>query len=126
LCFEVGDALVVEAEVLSCGLEFLLEGAVPGGERADALLERGVLGGDPLDGFLGPFGLQVADLAEELADTGALGEDLGVGGLERVFGVQCAFPIGAGGPNASIAPNRRTCAYGPDDRGSPAIIWCPR
>src|SRR5262245_36143000 len=88
LCFEVGDALVVEPEVLPGGLEFLLEGAVAGGERADALLERGVLGGDPLDGLLGPFGLQVPDLAEELSDASALGEDLGMGGLERVLSVQ--------------------------------------
>jgi hypothetical protein len=95
LGFEVGDALVVEAEVFPCGLEFLLEGAVAGGERADALLERGVLGGDPLDCLLGPSGLQVPDLAEELADAGALGEDLGVGGLERVLGVQ--RPLAPGG-----------------------------
>src|SRR6516164_6367452 len=94
LGFEVGDALVVEAEVLPCGLEFLLEGAVAGGEGAVALLEGGVLGGDPGDGFLGPFGLQVPDLAEELADAGALGEDLGVGGLERVLGVQRPFAPG--------------------------------
>ncbi len=92
--FEVSDALVVEAEVLPCGLEFLLEGAVVGGEGADALLKRGVLGGDPLDGLLGPFGLQVPDLAEQLADAGSLGEDLGVGGLERVLGVQRPFAPG--------------------------------
>src|SRR6516225_6400306 len=95
LGFEVGDALVVKPEVLPCGLEFLLEGAVAGGERADALLERGVLGGDPLDGFLGPFGLQVPDLAEELADAGALGGYLVVGGLEGAFGVQ--RPLTPGG-----------------------------
>jgi hypothetical protein len=82
LRFEVGDALVVEPEVLACCLELLFEGAVAGGEGADALLERGVLGGDPLDGFLRPFGLQVPDLAEELADAGALGGDLVVGGLD--------------------------------------------
>jgi hypothetical protein len=49
LGFEVRDALVVEPEVLPCGLEFLLKYAVVGGERADVLLERGVLGGDPLE-----------------------------------------------------------------------------
>jgi hypothetical protein len=78
----------VEPEALPCGLEFLLKHAVVGGERADALLEGGVLGGDPLDCLLGPFGLQVPDLAEELADAGALGEDLGTGGLEGALGVQ--------------------------------------
>src|SRR3974377_901936 len=91
LGFEVGDALVVEAEVLPCGLGFLLEGAVAGGEGADALLWPCVLGAETGDGFLGLFGLQVPDLAEELADAGALGEDLVVGGLERVLGVQRPF-----------------------------------
>ena len=100
--FEVGDALVMEAEVLACGLEFLLEGAVPGGERADALLEGGVLGGDPLDGFLGPLGLQVADLAEELADAFPLLDDLSVRGLERVFGVERSFPPGGLLPGLGI------------------------
>src|SRR6266508_3384319 len=66
--FEIGDAPVLEAQVGPGGLEPFVEGAVVGGELADALLERGVLGGDPLDGLLGPFGFQVPDLAEELAD----------------------------------------------------------
>jgi hypothetical protein len=79
LCFEVGDALVVEAEVVPGGLESLVEGAVAGGELADALLAGGVLGGDAGDGLLGPLGFEVADLAEEPGDAGALGEDLGVG-----------------------------------------------
>ena len=74
--------------------EPFVEGAVVGGELADALFEGGVLGGDALDRVLGPLGFQVADLAEEFADAGALGEDLGVGGLERVLGVECAFPPG--------------------------------
>jgi hypothetical protein len=64
LGFEVGDAPVLEAEVGACGLEPFVEGAVVGGE--------------PLDGLLGPLGLQVADLAEEFTDAGALGDDLGV------------------------------------------------
>jgi hypothetical protein len=55
---------------------------------ADALLESGVLRGDPLDGFFGPFGLQVTDLAEEFTDAGALSEDLRIGGFEGVFGVE--------------------------------------
>jgi hypothetical protein len=42
--------------------------------------------GDSLDGILCPFDLQVADPAEEFADARALGEDLGVSRLERVFG----------------------------------------
>jgi hypothetical protein len=87
LGFEVGDAA---AEVGAGRLEAFVEGAVVGGELADALLE----GGDPLNGFLGPFGFQVADLAEEFADAGALGEDLSVGGLEGVLGVQGPLVLG--------------------------------
>ena len=69
LGFEVGDAPVLEPQVGPCGFQPLLQGPVVGGELADALLEGGVLGGDALDGLLGPLGLQVADLAEELADA---------------------------------------------------------
>lgn len=83
LGFEIGDATVLEAEVGARGLEPFVEGAVVGRQLADPLFEGGVLGGDPLEGLLGPFGLQVAELAEEFAETDALGEDLGVGGLER-------------------------------------------
>jgi hypothetical protein len=68
------------------------EGAVVGGELADTLLHRGVHGGDPLDGLAGKFGFSIAELAEQLPDAGALGVDLGVGGLERVFGVERPFP----------------------------------
>ncbi|WP_158888102.1 hypothetical protein [Amycolatopsis anabasis] len=87
LGLQVGDAAVLEAQVRAGGRQGLLHVAVVGGELAEALLERGVLRGDPLDGFLGPFGLQVADLGEEFADAGALGEDLDVGGFEGVLGV---------------------------------------
>lgn len=78
----------------ACGRQAFFQGAVVGGELADALLEGGVFRGDPLDGFLGPFGLRVADLAEEFADAGALGEDLGVGDLEGVLGVERPFSPG--------------------------------
>ena len=53
LRFEVGDALVVEPE------------AGPG------------------NGLLGPLRFQVADLAEEIADAGSLGEDLAWAGRGR-------------------------------------------
>jgi hypothetical protein len=84
----------LEAQVRACGLQPFVKGAVVGGELTDALLEGGVLCGDPLDGLLRPFGLQVADLAEKFTDVGALGEDLGVGGLEGVLGVERPFPPG--------------------------------
>ena len=52
---------------------------------------RRALGGDPFDVLLDPLGLEVMDLAKEFPDAGPLGEDLGVGGLERVLGVQRTF-----------------------------------
>ena len=76
----------------ACGLQPFLKGAVIGGELADALLERGVFGGDPLDSVRGEFVLGVAELAEQLPDAGALRMDLGVGVLEGVFGVECPLP----------------------------------
>ena len=53
-------------------LEPLVQGPVVGGELPYSLFEGGVLGGDALDGLLGPLGFQVPDLAEEFADAGAL------------------------------------------------------
>ncbi|MBP2047817.1 hypothetical protein J2Z21_000739 [Streptomyces griseochromogenes] len=88
------DAPVLEAQVRAGGLESLVEGAVVDGELADALFEGGVLGGDPLDGALGPLSSHIAYLAEEFAAPSALGEDLGVGGFEGVLGVQGAFAPG--------------------------------
>src|SRR5664279_5438266 len=46
------------------------------------------------DGVLCPLRVDVADAAEEFADADALGEDLGVGGLERVLGVERPFTPG--------------------------------
>ena len=86
--FEVGDATVLEAQVGPGGFESFVEGAVVGGELAHALFEGGVLGGHPLNSILRPFGFQVADASEEFADASALGENLGVGRLERVLGVE--------------------------------------
>src|ERR1700730_3622806 len=82
---------VLEAQVGAGGLEAFVQGAVVGGELADALLECGVLGGDVLDRVLGPFGFQVADAAEQFADPCPLGHDLLVGGLERVLGIERTF-----------------------------------
>jgi len=65
----------LEAQVGAGGVEAFVQGAVVGGELADTLLEGGVLGGDALDRVLGPFGFQVADAAEQLADPCPLGDD---------------------------------------------------
>ena len=73
LCFEVGDAAVLEPQVGSGGLESFVEGAVVGGELLQALLERGVLGRDALDRVLGPVRFEVADAAEEFTDVGRAG-----------------------------------------------------
>ena len=81
----------MEAQVGAGGVEAFVQGAVVGGELADTLLEGGVLGGDALDRVLGPFGFQVADAAEQLADPCPLGDDLVVGGLEGVLGVERTF-----------------------------------
>ncbi len=46
------------------------------GELAEPLLEGGVLGGEPLECVVVLLALGVAELAEQLADAGALGADL--------------------------------------------------
>ena len=94
LGFEVGDAAVLESQVRPCGFQPLVQGPGVRGELPHSLFEGGVLGGDALDGVLGPLGLKVADLAQELADAFTLLDDLGVGGLERVLGVERPFPPG--------------------------------
>ncbi|MET7394268.1 hypothetical protein ABZS66_12320 [Dactylosporangium sp. NPDC005572] len=70
---------------------FLFQAPVVVGELAYALLERGVLLGQPLGGAFGVLGLQVAELPEEDADSLALVVDFGVGGLEGVLGVERAL-----------------------------------
>ena len=94
LGFEVGEAAVLEPHVRPGCFQPFVQGPVVGGELPYSLFERAVLGGDVLDGLLGPFGLQVPDLAQEFSDAGALRDDLGVGGLQGVFGVERAFPPG--------------------------------
>ena len=86
--FQVGNSTVLEPQVGPGGCETFVECAVVGGELAHALFEGGVLGDDPLDGILCPFGFQIADAPEEFADASALSEDLGVGGLECVLGAE--------------------------------------
>jgi hypothetical protein len=88
LCFEAGDSLIEEAVVGPGGLQAFFQGAVAGGQVPDALFERRVLGGKPLGGVAVVVVLSVADLAEQLADPGALGADLSVGGFEGLLGVQ--------------------------------------
>ena len=94
LGFEVCEPPVLEAHVGAGGLESFVQGPVVGGELPYSLFEGGVLGGDALDGPLGPLGLQVPDLAEELAEAGPLLKDLGVGRLERFLGVEGALAPG--------------------------------
>jgi hypothetical protein len=99
--FELGDAAVGEPVVGAGGLQSFLQGSVLLGELADALLERGVLGGDRLRGPLGPLVFQVADLAHQDRDPLSLGTDLSVGCLQSGLCVEGAFPprcllLGAG------------------------------
>jgi hypothetical protein len=56
------------------------------GEVPDALLERRVLGGDPLRAVRGPSVYQVADLAHEGRDPVALSADLGASGVHGRLG----------------------------------------
>jgi len=88
LRFEAGDALVEEAVVRAGGPQAFFQGALPAGEVADALPERGVFGGEPADGVGVVLVLGVAELAEQFADAGTLGVDLGMRGLEGLLGVQ--------------------------------------
>jgi hypothetical protein len=53
-------------------LQPFVEDSVVGGELAAALFESDVLGGDALDGFVGPLEFEVANLTEEFADVLAL------------------------------------------------------
>jgi hypothetical protein len=61
-----------------------VQGSVVLGQLADALFERDVLGGDPLNGRLGPLLFPVAQLSHEDGDAGLLGLDLLVGALSAV------------------------------------------
>jgi hypothetical protein len=45
----ITDALVEEAAVGASSLQAFFQGALAGGEDADALPERGILGADPAD-----------------------------------------------------------------------------
>jgi hypothetical protein len=101
--FQVGNSTVLEPQDGPDGHETFVERAFVGGERAHALFECGVLGGDPLDGILWPFGFQIADAPEEFADASSLSEDLGVGGLECVLSVE-GRPHGRDSPRG--APTR--------------------
>jgi hypothetical protein len=101
LCFQAGNALVEEVVVGPGGLEAFFQGAAAGGKVAEPLLEGGILGGKPLDGVGVVVALGVAELAEQLADAGALGADLGMGGLERLLGIKCPLLPGRLGLGAS-------------------------
>src|ERR1035437_3503633 len=109
LGFELGDAPVCEAVVGAGGFQPFLQGLVVVGELADALLERGVLGDEPLRCLWRQVVFQVADLAQEDGHAASLGADLGVGFLQCCLGVEGAFPPGrflvaAGGRGLRLLP----------------------
>jgi hypothetical protein len=70
------------------GLQLFFHCTLVAGELAEPLLKSGVFGGEPLECVVVMLALGVAETAEQLADAGALGADLGVGGLECLLGVQ--------------------------------------
>lgn len=94
LRFEAGDALVEEAVVGAGGLQLVFRCTLVAGELAEPLLECGVLGGEPLERVVVALVLGIAELAEQFADAGALGADLGVSGLEGLLGVERPLPPG--------------------------------
>src|SRR5205823_3135654 len=64
-CFQVGDALVENADVGSGGLQSFLQRPVVRGEFADALVKCGVVGAETPDGVTDVVGFQVADAAQQ-------------------------------------------------------------
>jgi hypothetical protein len=72
LSSEMGGCTGRDPVAGSCGLRLFGETAVAGGELADTLLERSVLGGGPLNSLAGEFAFGVAGLIEQLPDGGAL------------------------------------------------------
>ncbi|MFF9607428.1 hypothetical protein ACF1GY_34995 [Streptomyces sp. NPDC014684] len=92
--FKVRDALVGEADVVADRSQPVGDSPVLLFQFADTLRERGVLRGDPDDVVLGPFRPQFADLSEEFGDLCALIQDLVLGRLERILGVQGPFSAG--------------------------------
>ncbi|WP_333764300.1 hypothetical protein [Streptomyces sp. IBSBF 2390] len=64
------------------------------GELSYLSLEGGVLGVDPLQSPLRQVVFEVADLAEEFGDVGALDADLALGLGECLFGVEGSFSPG--------------------------------
>ncbi|GAA4329302.1 hypothetical protein GCM10023086_58370 [Streptomyces venetus] len=89
------DAPVGDASVVSGGREALAEAFVVVRQRADLTAQGHVGGGDAYDVGICPALLQLDDLAQEFGDALALVGDLGVGGLEGIFGVQRALTPGS-------------------------------
>lgn len=69
----------------SCGFQPFGETAVVGGELADTLLERGVLGGGPLNSLAGEFAFGVAGLIEQLPRCGRAGTRISAWAALRTF-----------------------------------------
>jgi hypothetical protein len=86
--FQVGDALVEEARVVSGSAQSVLEPLVVLAELANLMLERGVLGDDPLGAVAGKVLFQVPDPAEESGDGVALPGDFGVGDLQAMRSIE--------------------------------------
>ncbi|MFJ5688097.1 hypothetical protein [Streptomyces sp. NPDC093099] len=122
--FEVSDAFVHESVVLAGAGQALLNLLVVLGELSYVLLQRGVLGDDALEGALGEVVFEVADLAEEFCDVGALGADFALGLGECVFGVERTFLPGGLGAAAAVGDCGvgSACAGGLLDQGSGLLV----
>ncbi|MBX9399418.1 hypothetical protein K4749_39225, partial [Streptomyces sp. TRM72054] len=92
--FEVSDPFLREAEVRPGAFKALLELAMLLRELVNPPFEGGVLRGESLDGFAGDHLVEVVELAHELADAVALGEDLLLRAGKFGFSVQRALAPG--------------------------------
>jgi len=97
LGFEVGDAVVGEAEVGAGAFESFLQLAVLLGELVDAEFEGGVLGGQMLDGLAGNHLVEVAELSHPRSCVGIPGFSRGGKRIldveARSAGVLCVFVV---------------------------------
>jgi len=102
-------------------LQAFFQGAAAGGKVAEPPLEGGVLGGKPPDGVGVVVALGVVELAEQLANAGALGADLGVGSLERLLGVQRPLLPGRLGLGVAVSDVLLSLTAGAGDGGADQV-----
>jgi hypothetical protein len=111
-CSQVGNLAVGEPVVGAGRLQSFLESPVLLGELVYTLLERGVLGGELLDGLAGDHLVEVPNLAHQLTDVLALSENFLLGAGEGLFGIEGSFT--PSGLNSAVLIVRCMGAAGAD------------